>query len=241
MLRIMSEKWRINIGLFHELLRRPMNCCTLEGTNKFFNTQAHRLEKQFKKKGLRKEQKHLADGIRHSGMKDAEILEIGCGVGGLHLSLLKDGAAKATGFDISERMIAAARKLSAEMGLQERTQYRHGDFVAMHDEAPTADVTILDKVICCYENAPELIARSTAKTCRIYAVSYPRQNPIVKLVFRSTKFLLKLFRQAFHPYYHEPKQIQRWITEAGFEKVYENETVVWLIQIFERKMNGKTH
>jgi magnesium-protoporphyrin O-methyltransferase len=215
------------------------NCAALEGTNKFFNTQARRSEKLFKKKGLRKEQKYLADGIRQSGMREAEILEIGCGIGGLHLSLLKDGAAKATGFDISEKMIAAARKLSAEMGLQERTQYRRGDFVAMHDDAPTADVTILDKVICCYEEVSELIARSTAKTRRIYAVSYPRQNPFVRLVFKSTKFFLKLFRQAFHPYYHEPKQIQNWIAETGFEKVYEKETIIWLIQIFQRKANGK--
>ncbi len=224
-----------------------MSCCcapnraAIEGTNKFFNSQASRSEKYLKKKGLRKEQKYLAEGIRRSGMTDTEILEIGCGVGGLHLSLLKDGAAQATGFDISEKMIATARKLSGEMGLQERTQYRHGDFVAMHDEAPTADVTILDKVICCYEDVSELIARSTAKTRRIYAVSYPRPSTLVRLVFRSMKFFLKLFRESFHPYYHEPKQIQDWIAEAGFEKVYEKETMIWLIQIFERKMNGKTH
>jgi magnesium-protoporphyrin O-methyltransferase len=213
------------------------NCAALEGTNKFFNTQARRSEKYFKKKGLRKEQRHLAEGIRQSGMQDAEILEIGCGVGGLHLSLLKESAVKATGFDISEKMIATARKLSAEMGLQDRTQYRHGDFVAMHENAPAADVTILDKVICCYENAPELIARSTAKTRRIYAVSYPRQSPIVRLVFRSAKFFIKLFRQAFHPYYHEPKQIQQWIGTAGFEKTYEKETFVWLIQVFRRMLS----
>lgn len=210
------------------------NCAALEGTNKFFNTQARRSEKYFKKKGLRKEQKYLAAGIRQSGMQNAEILEIGCGVGGLHLSLLKESAAKATGFDISEKMIATARQLSAEMELQDRTQYRHGDFVAMHDDAPAADVTILDKVICCYENAPELIARSTAKTRRIYAVSYPRQNLIVKLVFLCTKFFLKLFRQAFHPFYHEPEQIQKWIAKTGFNKFYEKETMIWLIQVFQR-------
>jgi magnesium-protoporphyrin O-methyltransferase len=211
------------------------NCAAQEATDKFFNTQAGRYKKYFKKKGLHKEQKYLAEGIRRSGMKDAEILEIGCGVGGLHLSLLKDGAAKATGFDISERMIATARKLSTEMGLQERTQYRHGDFAAIHGEAPTADVTILDKVICCYEDVSELIARSTAKTRRIYAVSYPRENFFVRFMFRSAKYFLKLFRQPFHPFYHEPQHVQNRITAAGFEKVYENETVVWLIQVFQKR------
>lgn len=220
-----------------------MSCCCVpngaaaEGTNEFFNTQARRLEKQFKKKGLRKEQKYLAEGIRHRGMNEAEILEIGCGVGGLHLSLLKDGAAKATGFDISEKMIATARKLAAEMELQNRTQYQQGDFVTMHERAPQVDVTVLDKVICCYENAPELIALSTAKTRRVYAVCYPRENGLVRLMFRNAKYLLKLFRQTFHPYYHEPRQVQQWIGEAGFEKVYERETVVWLIQVFHRKQH----
>lgn len=221
-----------------------MSCCCVPGgaaaagTNEFFNTQAGRYKKYFLKKGLHKEQKLLVDGIRHRGLNAAAILEIGCGVGGLHLSLLKAGADKATGFDISEKMIATARTLAAAMGLQERTQYWHGDFVAMHEQAPTAEVTILDKVICCYPNALELITRSTAKTRRLYAVSYPRQSAFVRFGFRSLKFLLKLLRETFHPYYHDPQQIQHWIVENGFEKVYEKTTTIWLIQVFQRKIQN---
>ena len=177
----------------------------------------------------------MVAGIRQGGINDAEILEIGCGVGGLHLSLLKAGAAKATGFDISEKMIATARALSVELGLEERTQYWHGDFVAMHAQAPSVEVTVLDKVICCYPNALELISRSTAKTRRLYAVSYPRPSPFVRFGFRSLKILLKLLRETFHPYYHEPEQIQNWIVENGFEKIYEKTTTIWLIQVFQRK------
>jgi hypothetical protein len=43
-----------------------------------------------------------------------------------------------------------------------------------------------------------------------------------------------LFGQAFHPFYHEPAHVQQWIAANGFEKVYENETLIWLIQIFHR-------
>jgi magnesium-protoporphyrin O-methyltransferase len=138
-------------------------------------------------------------------------------------------------------MIQSARRLSAEMGLQDRTQYWRGDFVAVHENTPNADITILDKVICCYEDAHELIARSTAKTRRTYAVSYPRQNVLIKLMFRSAKFFLKLFRQAFHPYYHEPMQIQKWIAVEGFEKVYEDKTFVWVIQVYNRKMVSRIY
>lgn len=218
-----------------------MSCCcvptgaAVAGTNEFFNTQARRYKKYFQKKGLHQEQKFLVDGIRRGGMQDAEILEIGCGVGGLHLSLLKAGATKATGFDISEQMIATARALAAAMELHERTQYWLGDFVAMPEKAPMVDVTVLDKVICCYPNAFELILRSIAKTRRLYAVSYPRPSAFVRLGFRCLKILLKLLRQTFHPYYHEPRQIQQWIVENGFEKFYEKTTTIWLIQVFQRK------
>ncbi len=214
-----------------------MNCCCVDATGLFFDKQARRTEKYFRKKGLRKEQKFLVDGIRQCGFKNATILEIGCGVGALHLSLLKSGATKATGIDMSENMVAAARKLSVEMDLAQRVQYVRGDFVAMHEGAPVSDITILDKVICCYENVQELIVHSTSKARRLYAVSYPRQHWVAKSIFRFTMAVAKLFRWKFHPYYHEPALIQSLIVSRGFEPKYERHAFMWVIQVFQRR-NG---
>lgn len=110
-----------------------MNCCTLESTNKFFNTQAGSMLRRFKRRGLRVEQRLLVQGIRRSGLTPSDILEIGCGVGALHLTLLQDGAAAATGIDISEKMIAAARQLAAELRLHQRTRYQQGDFLDLQE------------------------------------------------------------------------------------------------------------
>lgn len=212
-----------------------MNCCgASEGANRFFNTQAGRLEKQFRKRGLRKEQKHLMNGIKQNGLERASILEIGCGVGGLHLSLLQAGAAEAAGFDLSEKMIRAAQKLAAEMGLQDRTQYWQGDFVERHGSATAADVAILDKVICCYQNFEELIVRSAAKAKKIYAVSYPRANFAARFVIRAGTLLLRLMRQSFHPYYHSPRRIEEMILQQGFRKTFERTTTMWAVQVFRR-------
>ncbi len=212
-----------------------MNCCANNGTDKFFSKYARQYEKYFRKKGLRPEQKHLVAGIRAQGVSNADLLEIGCGTGGLHLSLLQEGASAAIGFDISERMIASAQKLAAEMGLQERTQYRQGDFVALYETAASAEITILDKVLCCYENVRELIASSTAKARRVYAVSYPRESAWVRRFFQTGIFFYKLFRSSFRPYYHSPQEIMRHITAAGFELAYERRTFIWAVQIFQRK------
>ncbi len=209
-------------------------CCATDGTQRFFDTQAHRLERYFRRKGLRPEQKYLMEGLQQSGMKQASILDIGCGVGGLHLSLLQAGAQRAAGFDISEKMIRAAHKLSSEMGLSERTQYWQGDFIEISAQAPTADITILDKVFCCYENFEELIARSAAKTKRLYAVSYPRENYVARFVFCAGAFLFKLWRTSFHPYYHPPTRIQAAIQGQGFDKTFERFTMIWAVQVFQR-------
>ena len=212
-----------------------MTCCATNGTGKFFSKYALQYEKYFRKKGLRPEQKHLAEGIRAQGVSNADLLEIGCGAGGLHLSLLQEGASKAMGFDISERMIASAQKLAAEMGMQERTHYQQGDFVSLHETVPSAEIAILDKVLCCYENVRELIAASTAKARRVYAVSYPRENAWVRRFFQAGIFFCKLLRSSFRPYYHSPQEIMRLIAAAGFEMAYERRTFIWAVQVFQRK------
>ncbi len=212
------------------------SCCATNGTNQFFNTQARKSEKYFRKKGLRPEQKYLREGIQRSGLlQHASILEIGCGVGGLHLRLLQDGADSAAGFDISENMIRTAQQLSTDMGLNTRTQYWQGDFVALCDQASTADVAILDKVICCYDDFEELVARSAAKTKRLYAVSYPRPSFLARFVFHAGIAVFKLLRNSFHPYYHSPHQVQAAIEQQGFEKTFERHTILWVVQLFQRR------
>ncbi|MDZ7268551.1 MAG: class I SAM-dependent methyltransferase [candidate division KSB1 bacterium] len=212
-----------------------MDCCTLAGTNKFFNLQAGFMLWRFKRHGLRPEQRLLVEGIRRSGLSHAGILEIGCGVGALHLTLLQNGAATAVGIDISEKMIATARRLAAEMALQPRTSYQQGDFLDLHDKLAAADVTILDKVICCYPDAQRLIAGAAARTRQTLAVSYPRHSHFARLAFRLVIAGLRLLRFGFHPYYHPPAQIEAWIHTQGFEKAFEAHTPIWAVQVYQRR------
>jgi len=217
-----------------------MNCCGANATGEFFDKQAHRMERYFRKKGLRREQKHLVDGIRQSGIENADLLEIGCGVGALHLSLLQAGARKAVGIDMSEKMIATARQLARKMDLDDRASYLQGDFVNVHDRVSLADVAILDKVICCYEQVQELIAHSARKARLLFAVVYPRHGWLAQGCFRLMVAVANLLRWKFHPYYHEPALIQRAITAAGFEKSFEQQTLIWVIQVFKRRnVNGE--
>jgi hypothetical protein len=43
---------------------------------------------------------------------------------------------------------------------------------------------------------------------------------------------MKLIGSSFRPYAHRPEDIERWVAEAGFDKVYQNTTFIWLTQVY---------
>lgn len=221
-----------------------MDCCSVDtaGTDKFFSKHAKRYAKKYRKNGLDRCQRILAEGISRSGLHSKSVLEVGCGVGGLHLSLLKKGARQALGIEISKGMIEQAETLAEEMGLMNQVRYRVGDFVLMNgdspigsgDAIPECEITVLDKVICCYEDWKTLVAKSLAKTRETYAVSYPRPVWYVRIFFSLAVVFAKIFHWSFHPFYHDSESIQHFIQANGFKKVHEDTTTEWSIIIFQK-------
>jgi len=192
--------------------------------------------KSFRKKGLAKEQKYLVDGITSSGIQDKSILEIGSGVGGLHISLLKKGAKSAIGIDIAQGMLDGAKTLSKELGMEARTEYILGDFVQLNGKIADADITVLDKVVCCYEDVDALLDKSLSKTRNIYALSFPKSNILIKLLISIPIILGKLLKWQFRPYWHDWDAVVKRIESAGFTQTYKNATMVWDVRVFLRSV-----
>ncbi|MEX2117713.1 MAG: class I SAM-dependent methyltransferase [Bacteroidota bacterium] len=214
-----------------------MTCCSGQecaGANRFFSRFSAKYAKRFRKKGLEKVQQHLLKGIQRAPVSSAEILDIGCGVGALHIALLQEGAMRATGVDAAVGMIRQARTFAREHGVLEQVNYVLGDFTRVADDLAPADITILDKVVCCYENVDELVGKSLEKTRRVYALSMPRESLIVRWGFAIEIFFAKLFKATFRPYWHNWKNLRAKITSRGFRPVYENRTILWSIAVFER-------
>lgn len=211
-----------------------MECCAQQGTNRFFSRWSKNYCKRFLKKGLAKEQRLLIEGIRQESVTSKTVLDIGSGVGALHLSLLQHGAVSAVGVDIAEGMIEKARQLAREMGLTERTRYIVGDFVELNGEVPPSDITLLDKVVCCYENVYNLVEHSTAKTKAVYALTFPRDYLPVRVLFRTQIFIAQLFRFSFRPYWHDWPKVCRAIETKNFEETYRNKTLLWEARVYRK-------
>jgi magnesium-protoporphyrin O-methyltransferase len=213
-----------------------MRCCCphSNSANRFFSYFAGRYRKRFEKQGFEPSQQHLIEGLEQAGFQDATILEIGSGVGHLHQTLLEQGANAAVGVDLAAKMIEEARHWAEERSLADRTEYVEGDFMEINEAIVSAEVTVLDKVVCCYPDADGLVHSSLRKTGRVYALTYPRDRWYVHCMMGFVALVMKVIRSDFRPYVHPPELIERWITETGFDKQYQNHNTMWLTQVYVR-------
>lgn len=214
-----------------------MSCCAASATDtdRFFSKLAPFSRLRFRLFGFERSQKHLMAGLPQASLEGARLLEIGCGAGHLHQALLRSsGAARATGVELSARMLEAARASARAQGLRERTDYHHGDFVALASAVPDADVTILDKVICCHPDADALLARAAERTRRLCALTYPHDRRLTRVMAELQATLSRLLGSTFRPYVHDPHRVERLIASYGFGKTYERHTGVWLTQVYDR-------
>ena len=118
----------------------PASCCHSKSASKLFSFFASKSRKRFEKKGFEPSQRKLLAGLEQVGFNDTRVLEIGCGVGHLHQSLLEKGAYAATGVDLAPSMLAEARDRADERGKSDRANYVEGEFMEIDNEIESADV-----------------------------------------------------------------------------------------------------
>ena len=211
-------------------------CCPhSRSASRLFSFFAKRYRRRISKRGFEPSQKQLLQGLALANYRDNSLLEIGCGIGYLHQTLLVQGARRAVGIDLAPKMLTEARALAEERGLSDSTEYIEGDFIDLYDRIDAADVTLLDKVVCCYPDADSLVHKSLDKTKRVYGLIYPRDRWFVRIGIDIGALMFRVIRSSFRPYFHDPGRIEAWITERGFAKDFERHTTIWLTQIYVRR------
>jgi len=131
-------------------------------------------------------------------------------------------------------MLNAARTFNTAEGMTDRVDYILGDIVEMNGEIPGVDITMHDKVVCCYEDADGLLEKTLEKTKNIYGFVMPRNNSIARFGFGFLIFISKILRWDFHPFYHPEKPILDRIEKAGFRLKIENHTFIWNVRVYQK-------
>ena len=176
----------------------------------------------------------LIQALLDLGVGDQTLLDIGGGLGAIQLELLKGGAAAATSVEISHAYLEAARQEAARRGLSERIVWLHGDFVALADDVPTADIVTLDRVVCCYPDYKELIGKSVGKAGKVYALVFPKDLWVIRQGLRLMNWIFKAQKSLYVAYLHPVAEIDRVIRAGGFIPAYQRSTLGWHVWVYRR-------
>ena len=213
-----------------------MDCCSVNGLNKIFNESKARKESMaYSRKGLGKRERKLTDLVESQDISAATVLDIGCGVGALHLELLKQGAGRAIGVEVSSAYVEAATSLAQSLGFQDAVEYHEGDFVELEEGIPPADIVLLDRVVCCYPDMEALVTASARHAQRLYALTYPRRTWWMRVAAFMMNLGLTVVRRQFRFFLHHPRQIRATLASAGFTPVHRATSGPWELAAYQRQ------
>ena len=183
--------------------------------------------------------RELIEIVRREGVDGARVLDIGAGVGAVHVSLLEAGAATAVDVDASREYLATARSEAERRGLDGRVQYRYGDVVELVDELPPAEIVTLDSVICCYPYLEPLLAAATRSRPRLVGITYPRDTWWMRAYMRLFNLAHAVRRSRVRYFIHRHAQVERWMAGAGYQSVREGGPREWRVVLYRRSADRR--
>jgi magnesium-protoporphyrin O-methyltransferase len=188
----------------------------------------------WRSRGPRPATQELIDAIRAHGVEGAALLDVGAGVGAVHIALLEAGAASAVDVDASRDYLAAARGEAERRGLVDRVDYRYGDLVELAADLPPADIVTLDSVICCYPYLPALMAAAVTGSPRLVGLTYPRDAWWMLAYGRLFNVAQALRRSPARGYVHRHAQLRGLMGAAGYAEIYDGGSPGWRVVLYVR-------
>ena len=202
--------------------------------NEFGERDARKDLAAYRKSGPDRTTRWLIDALAVGGVEGWSVLDIGAGVGAVHLELLDAGAAAAIDVDVSPAYVAAARDEAARRGRSDAVRHEVGDFVAMAEDLEPVDVVALDRVVCCYRDMAALVTLSAARARRRYGLVYPRDSWWIRAGARTMNAVARLFRRPIRFYAHRTADVDGLVRAAGLEPRFHRTTVFWQVAAYER-------
>jgi magnesium-protoporphyrin O-methyltransferase len=212
-----------------------VQCCDPNGLNSVFDTgRAAADARRYRRKGLTRETRAILGMLVDRGVEGATVLEIGEGIGDLLIELLRAGASRATGVEISPAYEDIGRELATERGVAERIDRRVADFGTGANGVAAADAVILNKVVCCYPDMPALVRPAAEHARRWLVLVFPADRWWIRSGVWLGRVGLALFRSPFRFFFHEPAGIAALAHDAGLRDGASRRGLFWQVQLWER-------
>jgi SAM-dependent methyltransferase len=173
----------------------------------------------------------LAAGLDLGG---STVLDVGAGVGAVHLGLLARGAASAVDVDGSGAYVAAARDEAERHGYGDRVRHVLGDLTLVAPSLEPADVVALDRVVCCYGDVASLLAAAAALARTRLGLVYPRDRWWIRA--GASIGNLVMFRRSggYRMRVHRVTAMAGVLEAAGLARVAGRDGRLWRVETWER-------
>ena len=211
------------------------DCCTPKGYRTIFSERSARSEaKRFRRKGLDKLSRRIAELVKERGVEGRTMLEVGGGVGAIEIELLIAGAIRAVNVELTPTYENAARELLLEAGLGDRVERRVADFVEAEAEVEAADFVVLNRVVCCYPDMPKLTAAAAKHARRALVMSFPNDRWWTRVGLNLVNFGFRVLRVQFQVFLHRPALILAEAERDGLLITSSQRGVIWQVIALER-------
>jgi len=185
--------------------------------------------RRFRRKGLDRAGRGLADMLRRRDVSGRTVLEVGGGIGALQVELLRAGASRATNVELSPGYESAARELLDETALSDSVDRLFGDIVQQPELATEADAVVLNRVVCCYPDADALMTAVAERARTAIALSFPPDVWLARLVVSAGNLALRIRGNAFRAYVHPETAILAPALARGFRVDETRRAGVWRV------------
>ena len=211
------------------------DCCSPKGYRWIFSERSARADaKRYRRKGLDSTSRRIVDFLKEQGVEGRTVLEVGGGIGAIQIELLKAGASRAVSVELTPTYEDVAADLLRENGLADRVERTVMDFAETAGRVSSADIVILNRVICCYPDMPRLTGAAADHARQLLVMSFPRRTWWLRMGLGMGNAILLLLRREFHIFLHPPTKIISASRQHGLEQVLDEQGVMWTIAALKR-------
>ena len=211
------------------------DCCTPKGYRQIFSEKNAAGEaRRYRRKGLDGTSRRIAHLLTERGVEGKTLLEVGGGMGAIEIDLLKAGIVRAVNVELTPTYEVAAGELLREAGLADRVERRVMDFAEAGTEVETADIVVLNRVICCYPDMPKLASAAAERTREVLVMSFPNRRWWTRLGLTLANFGFRVVGMQFRVFLHPPELIRAAVQQHGFRTRFNERGLLWQVNEFER-------
>jgi 2-polyprenyl-3-methyl-5-hydroxy-6-metoxy-1,4-benzoquinol methylase len=211
------------------------SCCRPDEYDKVFDEKHARSKaREYARKGLDGDARRIVDFVRGRMSPGYTVLEIGGGIGAIHLELLRDGAARVLNVELATQYETVASELVRERAVSDRVERRLGDFVREASSIPAADVVVMNRVVCCYPDADALVGAAAEHARRYLVMTFPVDRWWIRWGIAAGNAWCALRGNSFRGYVHATRVVLAAAQRHGLRLVEQRRGLIWQLIALER-------